>query len=113
MLAWGAVIVLVKGESVEETSKVEGSARVQKPGRAKRIVVRVLIALVALVIVAVGAVAFMFRNEIATVASIQKVNDYPMYTMEYSGDYGIDEFIAQGGASNDAELIEFVLQHLM
>lgn len=113
MLAWGAVIVLVKGESVEETSKVEESARVQRPGRVKRIVVRVLIALVALVIVAVGAVAFMFRNEIATVASIQKVNDYPMYTMEYSGDYGIDEFIAQGGASNDAELIEFVIQHLM
>lgn len=98
---------------MEETTKTEAASAARKPGGAKRIVVRVLIALVALVIVAVGAVAFMFRHEIATVASIRKVNDYPMYTMDYDGDYGIDEFLEQGGASNDAELIEFVVQHLM
>ena len=91
----------------------EAASAAKRPGGAKRIVARVLIALVALVIVAVGAVAFMFRHEIATVASIRKVNDYPMYTMDYDGDYGIDEFLEQGGASNDAELIEFVVQHLM
>ncbi|WP_144744470.1 C45 family autoproteolytic acyltransferase/hydolase [Enorma burkinafasonensis] len=98
---------------MEETTKTEAASAVKKPGGAKRIVARVLIALVVLVIVAVGAVAFMFRHEIATVASIRKVNDYPMYTMDYDGDYGIDEFLEQGGASNDAELIEFVVQHLM
>lgn len=98
---------------MEETTKTEAASAVKRPGGARRIVARVLIALVALVIVAVGAVAFMFRHEIATVASIRKVNDYPMYTMDYDGDYGIDEFLEQGGASNDAELIEFVVQHLM
>ena len=98
---------------MEETTKTEAASAAKRPGGARRIVARVLIALVALVIVAVGAVAFMFRHEIATVASIRKVNDYPMYTMDYDGDYGIDEFLEQGGASNDAELIEFVVQHLM
>ena len=98
---------------MEETTKTETASAAKRPGGAKRIVARVLIALVALVVVAVGAVAFMFRHEIATVASIRKVNDYPMYTMDYDGDYGIDEFLEQGGASNDAELIEFVVQHLM
>ena len=98
---------------MEETTKTEAASAAKRAGGAKRIVARVLIALVALVIVAVGAVAFMFRHEIATVASIRKVNDYPMYTMDYDGDYGIDEFREQGGASNDAELIEFVVQHLM
>lgn len=98
---------------MEETTKTEAASAAKRPGGARRIVARVLIALVALVIVAVGAVAFMFRHEIVTVASIRKVNDYPMYTMDYDGDYGIDEFLEQGGASNDAELIEFVVQHLM
>lgn len=98
---------------MEETTKTEAASAAKRAGGAKRIVARVLIALVALVIVAVGAVAFMFRHEIATVASIRKVNGYPMYTMDYDGDYGIDEFLEQGGASNDAELIEFVVQHLM
>ena len=92
---------------------MEEQAKSSKSGRARKIVVRVLIALVALVVLAVAGIAFMFRNEIATVASIKKVNDYPFYTMTYEGDYGIDEFIAQGGASNDAELIGFVVQHLM
>ena len=79
----------------------------------KKIVIRVAVAFVALIVLAVAGIAFMFRHEIATVASIKKVNDYPFYTMTYEGDYGIDEFIAQGGASSDAELIGFVVQHLM
>lgn len=92
---------------------MEEQAKSSKSGRARKIVVRVLIALVALVVLAVAGIAFMFRSEIATVASIKKVNDYPFYTMTYEGDHGIDEFIAQGGASSDAELIGFVVQHLM
>lgn len=104
-----------EGEPMSEENKSETSVAsgAKRPGRARRIVVRVIIALVALVVIAVAGLAFMFRNEIATVASIKKVNDYPFYTMTYQGDYGIDEFLEQGGASNDAELIDFVVQHLM
>jgi hypothetical protein len=31
-----------------------------------------------------------------TLASIKKINDYPIYTMSYYGDYGFDEFIKIG-----------------
>ncbi|WP_186297352.1 C45 family autoproteolytic acyltransferase/hydolase [Enorma shizhengliae] len=92
---------------------MEGQAKTSKALSVKKIVIRVAVVFVALIVLAMAGIAFMFRNEIATVASIKKVNDYPFYTMTYEGDYGIDEFIAQGGASSDAELIGFVVQHLM
>ena len=81
--------------------------------KARKIILRVAVALVAVAAVAAIAVAALVHNEIATVASIQKVDDYPLYQMTYQGDYGIDEFVEQGGASSDAELIDFVVQRLM
>ena len=33
--------------------------------------------------------------------------------MEYHGDYGLDEFLEQGGASSDSELVSFVVKRLM
>ncbi len=86
----------------------------KKPmGRVKKVVLGVVGVLVALVIVAAVAVFALFGRELATLGSIEKVNDYPLYTMTYDGDYGIDEFIAQGGASNDGELIQFVVNRIM
>lgn len=86
----------------------------KKPmSRVKKVVLCVVGVLVALVIVAAVAVFALFGHELATLGSIEKVNDYPLYTMTYDGDYGIDEFIAQGGASNDGELIQFVVNRIM
>ena len=86
----------------------------KKPmSRVKKVVLGVVGVLVALVIVAAVAVFAFFGHELATLGSIEKVNDYPLYTMTYDGDYGIDEFIAQGGASNDGELIQFVVNRIM
>lgn len=86
----------------------------KKPmSRVKKVVLGVVGVLVALVIVAAVAVFALFGHELATLGSIEKVNDYPLYTMTYDGDYGIDEFIAQGGASNDGELIQFVVNRIM
>lgn len=33
--------------------------------------------------------------------------------MTYLGDYGLDDFLAQGGASNDNELLDFLMQKLL
>jgi len=61
-----------------------------------------------------GAAVFMlFGNELKTLDSIKKIDEYPLYTMDYAGDYGVDEFLEQGGASNDAELIDFVVGRLL
>lgn len=68
--------------------------------------------IVAIVILLIGGVGFLFRSEIKTVNSIEKVDDYGFYTMEYAGDYGFDEFL-KVGAGNDEELIAFVAGKLL
>jgi len=73
---------------------------------------RVLLGVLAvLVILAIGA-GCLFRNEIKTANSIQKIDSYGFYTMEYSGDYGFDDFL-EVGASNDKELIDFGAKRLL
>ena len=86
----------------------------KKPmSRAKKIVLGVVAAVAVLVVAAVVAVFALFGHELKTLGTIEKVDDYPLYTMTYDGDYGIDAFIEQGGASNDAELIQFVVSRIM
>lgn len=78
----------------------------------KRVLKRIGISLLVLMVVIVGCFVFVFRNEIKTLCSIEKVDDYTLYTMEYSGDYGFDDFL-ETGASNDDELVDFVVSKLL
>ena len=66
----------------------------------------------ALIIILVAGAGWIFRNEVKTMASIEKIDDYGFYTMEYRGDYGFDDFL-QVGAGSDEELIQFVAQKLL
>lgn len=66
-----------------------------------------------LVVVALIALFALFGSEIKTLTTIKKLDEYPLYTMDYLADYGLDEFLEQGGASNDAELIDFVVSRLL
>lgn len=78
----------------------------------KPIIKKTLFSILLVVIILAAGTVFVFRNEIKTVNSIQKVDDYGFYTMEYAGDYGFDDFLLTG-ASNDKELIEFVTKKLL
>ena len=76
---------------------------------------RIACALAALVIALAVAVFALWHNELTTLASFQKLSDRDeahrdgaVYQINFSGDYSFDEFLSQGGASNDAELISFV-----
>lgn len=86
-------------------------------GTSRRRVKRVLLAIAGAVatICLMGGIAVfaLFGNELKTLGTIEKIDDYPLYTMEYAGDYGLDEFLEQGGASSDAELIDFVVDRLL
>ena len=80
---------------------------------------RIACALVALVIALAVAVFALWHNELATLASFQKLSDRDeahrdgaVYQINFSGDYSFDEFLSQGGASNDAELISFVTRSI-
>lgn len=78
----------------------------------KKILKRIAIILLSLVIVIACSFIFIFRNEINTLYSIEKIDDYTLYTMNYSGDYGFDDFL-KTGASNDSELVNFVIKKLL
>lgn len=76
-------------------------------------------ALAALVIALAVAVFALWHNELATLASFQKLSDRDeahrdgaVYQINFSGDYFFDEFLSQGGASNDAELISFITRSI-
>ena len=80
---------------------------------------RIACALAALVIALAVAVFALWHNELATFASFQKLSDRDeahrdgaVYQINVSGDYSFDEFLSQGGASNDAELISFVTRSI-
>ena len=75
----------------------------------------VLAALVLVLAALVGAAAVVWRNEIATVASFRKIagrdpshRDGAVYRMDVQGDFYFDDFLARGGAADDAELIGFI-----
>ena len=75
----------------------------------------VIACILVLLVALVGAAAIVWRNEIATLSSFKKVaerdhahNDGAVYRMDVAGDFYFDDFLAQGGASSDGELIDFI-----
>lgn len=54
----------------------------------------------------------LFRNELRSLASLKKVDNYGMYQMTYYGDYGFDEFL-KVGAESDADIEAFVTRRLL
>ena len=54
----------------------------------------------------------LFRNELRSLASLKKVDNYGMYQMTYYGDYGFDEFL-KVGAESDTDIEAFVTKRLL
>jgi len=76
------------------------------------IVKKTFLWIIAVVLILALSIGVMFRNEIKTMMSLEKVDNYPLYTMEYTSDYGFDDFL-NVGASSDNELIEFIAGKLL
>lgn len=81
----------------------------------KRILLGLLAAVLALAVILGGTVYALWHNELATLASMKLLRerndahlDGAVYTMHVKGDFYLDEFVAQGGVKNDAELIDFI-----
>lgn len=65
----------------------------------------------ALLLIAAAGVWTMFGGFITAANSIEKLED-GLYSMEYEGDYGFDEFLAGGGAASDAALADYLISFL-
>lgn len=55
---------------------------------------------------------FLFRNELRSLMSLQKLDDYGMFRMTYYGDYGFDKFL-ETGAACDTDIEVFVTKRLL
>lgn len=91
-----------------------------KPKRSvKKILLTVLAVIVVLLVLAFAGVWAVWHNEISSVASIRMLRernddhlDGAVYSMEVKGDFYLDDFVAQGGVSNDTELIQFITDNI-
>lgn len=90
-----------------------------KKKRIKKILIITGISLLSLVLVAGTLIGILWHNEISCILSIKMLVDAnaenksaPAYIMDVKGDYYFDKFIEQGGASNDDELIQFVVDNI-
>ena len=76
----------------------------------KKVIITIAV-LVTLMVVAIVSFGCMFHNQYAAAQSVEQVGE-KMYTMTYEGDYGLDEFLEQGGASSSNEIAVFVCNQL-
>lgn len=85
----------------------------------KKWIRRIGISLCALLLLMCGVVHVLWHNEISSVLSIQEIvpakeenSSGPVYLKDVQGDYYFDEYLGQGGAENDGELIDFVVGNI-
>ncbi|MBQ7732321.1 MAG: linear amide C-N hydrolase [Lentisphaeria bacterium] len=79
--------------------------------RLKHVLILTPVALVLiLAVVALGA-WHKFGAFVVAARSIHKLQD-GLYVMEYRGDYGLDEFLAQGGADSDSAVADYLIGFL-
>ena len=85
----------------------------------KKVLIITVAALLALVLIVGIAVFALWHNEIGALLSLKQIRqrndshlDGSVYTMEVSGGFYLDEFVAQGGVKNDSELIDFVVNNI-
>ena len=83
--------------------------------RWKKVLLWIVGIIVVLVLALSAAVYGVWHNEISTLMSMEQVRvrndehlDGSVYTMNVSGDFYLDDFVAQGGVKSDSELIQFV-----
>lgn len=76
--------------------------------RLKRLVTAIGTFVLAIIIL----IAALFHQEIRTLISLKEVSPYPFYTMTYIGDYGFDEFLQEGAAS-DKDIERFIMKRLL
>ena len=78
----------------------------------KKFLKRLLLCAGILVLAIVIALVALFWNELGSLGSLSKADDYPLYTMDYKGDYGFEEFL-KVGASSDQDIERFVVKRLL
>ena len=85
----------------------------------KKILIGAGVTVLVVAVAAGGTIYGLWHNELSSMLSIRKLveakeenHSGPVYHIDVSGDYYFDDFIKQGGAKNDQELIDFLVNNL-
>lgn len=84
----------------------------QAPHKPRRLLPKLLLALAAVLAALMLAVLLLFQRELRTLGTLERVGNTSLFTMEYIGDYGFDDFL-ETGVSSDPELIRFIAGKLL
>ncbi len=78
----------------------------------KKILKRVGLIILFIIITVALIAALLFRNELRSLWSLKKLDNYGMFQMTYYGDYGFDDFL-EIGAKSDSDIEAFVTKRLL
>lgn len=73
---------------------------------------KILIALVAVLAILAIGLYILFGKEVKTLGTLEKISEYPLYTMTYENEYYFDDYL-EVGASTDGEVVEFIVNKLL
>ena len=74
----------------------------------------IVLSVVGVIVVAILSLLLVFSGELSTLMNV-KLNDAAegVYEVDYSADYKLDELLEQGGASNEEELVQYILKIML
>jgi len=78
----------------------------------RKVWIRIGAIIISLILIIAGVLVGLFWNEIRTLSSLKKIDDYGMFRMTYYGDYGFSEFLKVGAESDD-DIEAFVTKRLL
>ena len=87
--------------------------------KVSKIICIIFTSLLALILLAFAIITFIFRNEISAISSIKLLKprvenslQCGIYEMSFKGDYYFEDYLEQGGAKNDRELLDFIMNKM-
>ncbi|MFT4107472.1 MAG: linear amide C-N hydrolase [Lacrimispora sp.] len=84
----------------------------EKKGKKKNLGKIILTAAVLLAAVITWAVYSLFGSSLSALSTLERIEGTDAYTMEFDGDYGLDQFL-QKGAASDEEVVTFISNHFL
>lgn len=78
----------------------------------RKIIKKAFIVAIVIIIIIYAVIWSLFGNLIRSLKTIERIGDTQLFIMDFKGDYGLDEFLETGAAS-DGELVNFVIKQLL
>lgn len=71
------------------------------------------LSIVAVLVVAIGVMLFIFRGEVSTLLNVKPDVENGIYNIKYTADYKLDQLLEEGGVNNEDELAQYILRIML